>query len=124
MNPRLLPAKSWSASDDPPKVDIRAGGENILTEQNALLLLQTTSAAEFEKECVSQTLACVFSPQWCGSLLCAWRSTDILDTLYLTHCEKQRKDETQFWLQILANGFSWNPSPLPPSLDRPTFRSF
>ena len=32
---------SWSASDDPPTVDTRAGGENTLTAQNKVLFFQT-----------------------------------------------------------------------------------
>ena len=52
---RSLLAKSWSASDDPPKVDTRAGSEHTLTAQNALLFLHTTSLVE--------STAFVFSPQ-------------------------------------------------------------
>ena len=48
---RSLLAKSWSASDDPPKVDTRAGSEHTLTAQNAFLFLHTTSLVESTAIC-------------------------------------------------------------------------
>ena len=37
IDPRLHLAKSWSVSDDPPKVDTRAGGGNTLTAKRTSL---------------------------------------------------------------------------------------
>ena len=54
INPRLFVARSWSASDDPPKVDTRAGGENTHTAQTALLFLHTTFLLEFKANCESR----------------------------------------------------------------------
>ena len=47
INPRLLLAKSWSASDDPPKVDTKVGGENTHPAQTAFLFMHTLSLVAF-----------------------------------------------------------------------------
>ena len=71
IDPRLLLAESWSVSDDPPKVDTRAGGENTHTAHTALLSLHILSLVEFATFLMSVVQV---------SALCL-RRTDILDTL-------------------------------------------
>ena len=73
MNPRLLLAKSWSASGDPPNADTRAEGKNTHT---APLFLDTLSLVAFTATFVGEDFSFCFLPT-----VVQVTRTDILGTL-------------------------------------------
>ena len=98
INPRLLPSKSWSASDDPPKADTGADGENTHSAQAARLSLHTLSPVAFTAIFVSPDFCSCFSAHSnSGFLLCAFAAQTFLA---LGDCDRSTRKGKSLWVSM------------------------
>ena len=80
INPRLFLANLWRVSDEPAKVDIRAGSEGTLTTQSTLVSLHKSSPFEFTA-IESQDFSICCQPTVVQVSALCLRRTDILGSL-------------------------------------------